>query len=55
MDVPFMALIEISAFNIEARYPDLKRSFRAKCTKEYTDTQMEKIKATYQWLKNKIR
>lgn len=48
------ALITISAFNIEARYPDLKRSFREKCTVEYTETQMMMIKETYAWLKSQL-
>jgi HEPN domain-containing protein len=29
-------LTTITAFNLEARYPDLKRSFRLVCTPEYT-------------------
>jgi HEPN domain-containing protein len=41
----------ITSFNIEARYPDIKRSFRKKCTKEFTQEQMETIKEIYQWLK----
>lgn len=44
-------LIEISAFNIEARYPDFKRAFRKKCDAEYTGKQIKKIKEVYQWLK----
>jgi HEPN domain-containing protein len=48
------ALILISSFNIEARYPDLKRSFRKRCTKEYTLEQMGIIKETFQWLKEMI-
>jgi HEPN domain-containing protein len=44
-------LILISSFNIEARYPDLKRSFRKKCTKEYTHQQMRVIRETFRWLK----
>ena len=47
-------LILISSFNIEARYPDLKRSFRKRCTKEYTVEQMRIIKETFQWLKEMI-
>jgi len=47
-------LILISSFNIEARYPDIKRSFRKKCTKEYTLEQMRIIKETFQWLKEII-
>jgi hypothetical protein len=48
------ALILISSFNIEARYPDLKRSFRKRCTKEYTVEQMGIIKETFEWLKEMI-
>ena len=44
------ALIEISAFNIEARYPDFKRAFRNKCDAEYTGGQITVIKEIYQWL-----
>ena len=43
--------LTITSFNIEARYPDIKRSFRKKCTKEFTQEQMEIIKEIYQWLK----
>ncbi len=44
------ALIEISAFNIEARYPDFKRAFRKKCNAEYAEKQIAGIKEIYQWL-----
>jgi len=44
----------ISAFNIEARYPDIKRSFRAKCTKEFTALQMRKIQEIFRWLQEMI-
>ncbi len=47
-------LILISSFNIEARYPDVKRSFRKKCTKEFTLEQIKIIKEMYKWLKEKI-
>ena len=47
-------LILISTFNIEARYPDVKRSFREKCTKEFTLEQIRVIKEIYKWLKAKI-
>ena len=47
-------LILISSFNIEARYPDVKRSFREKCTKEFTLEQIRVIKEIYKWLKAKI-
>jgi HEPN domain-containing protein len=44
------ALLTITAFNIEARYPDVKRAFRQKCTAEYTEQQMEGIKELFEWL-----
>lgn len=43
-------LIEISAFNIESRYPDFKRAFRKKCNVEYVEKQSTVIKEMYQWL-----
>jgi len=48
------ALILISSFNIEARYPDIKRSFRKKCTQQYTLEQMRIIKETFRWLKETL-
>ena len=47
-------LILISSFNIEARYPDVKRAFRQKCTEEFTLEQIRTIKEIYKWLKTKI-
>ncbi|MFO7761602.1 MAG: HEPN domain-containing protein [Desulfobia sp.] len=44
--------IAITAFNIEARYPDFKRSFRKKCTREFTTEQMGIIKRNFQWLRS---
>ena len=44
-------LILISSFNIEARYPDIKRSFRKKCTLEFATEQIKIIREIYQWLK----
>jgi len=44
------ALIEISAFNIEARYPDFKRTFRKKCNAEYAENKIKVIKEIFQWL-----
>jgi len=47
-------LILISSFNIEARYPDLKRSFREKCTKQFTEVQIQTIKEIYEWLRGML-
>jgi len=35
-------LIIITAFNLESRYPDEKRSFRSKCTEPYTSIELGK-------------
>jgi HEPN domain-containing protein len=48
-------LLLITSFNIEARYPDIKRSFRKKCTKEFTLEQMKVIRETFQWLKEMMK
>ncbi len=47
-------LIQITDFNIEARYPDEKRSFRKKCTKEFTEGMLNEIKGVFQWLKSML-
>ncbi|HQE92923.1 MAG TPA: HEPN domain-containing protein [Anaerolineae bacterium] len=46
------ALLTITAFNIEARYPDLKRAFRQQCTPEYTQRQLASIKEIFVWLRS---
>jgi len=45
-------LIRITAFNIEARYPDLKHGFRRKCTPEYTAEQMAAIREVLAWIES---
>jgi len=44
------ALVTITAFNIEARYPDTKRVFPAQCTPAFTARQMATIQDVFQWL-----
>lgn len=44
-------LKEITSFNIEARYDDIKLSFYKKATKEYAEKWSQKVKEYYQWLK----
>jgi HEPN domain-containing protein len=46
------ALLTITAFNIEARYPDLKRAFRQQCTPEYTQRQLTSVKEIFVWLRS---
>jgi hypothetical protein len=44
----------ILALPLEARYPDETRSFRKKCTEDFTRVELEKIKEVYQWLSRLI-
>ncbi|MDZ7700146.1 MAG: HEPN domain-containing protein [Deltaproteobacteria bacterium] len=48
-------LDEVSDFNLEVRYPQYKKEFREKCTKEFCETKFTKIKEHYKWLKSQIR
>ncbi|MCK7467890.1 MAG: hypothetical protein MZU91_07035 [Desulfosudis oleivorans] len=42
----------ISAFNIEARYPDLQRSFRKKSApRSFAQDNLDLVRKTIQWLK----
>ena len=47
-------LTTVTAFNLEARYPDFKRSFRQACTPEYTAQQMGVIKELMRWLRSQL-
>jgi len=49
------ALLTITAFNIEARYPDVKRAFRQKCTADYTGRQMTLVKELFAWLRSQMQ
>ena len=48
------AFIRITAYNIEARYPDLKMAFRKKCTSEFTMKEMNTIKEIFVWIKSRL-
>jgi len=41
-------------FNIEARYPDEKFSFRRRCTKEFTKDCLDRMEEARKWLLRKI-
>lgn len=47
-------LITVTAFNIEARYPDFKRAFRRACTPDFTARQMVMIRELMTWLKSQM-
>jgi len=45
----------ITLFNIETRYEDYKKDFYKKCTKEFAEKNIEKIKELRTWLQQKIK
>lgn len=45
----------VTDFNLEARYPDEKFSFHKKCTREFTETYLNKIKEIKEWLLQQIQ
>lgn len=47
-------LLEVTAYNIKARYPDYKRSFYSKATMEFTTVRIEKIEEMRKWLKEHL-
>ncbi len=44
-------LVEITTFNISARYDDIKLAFYKKCTKVFTKKWIDEIKAFRKWIK----
>lgn len=48
-------LIKITTFNLESRYPDEKRSFRKKCTDEFTRKELDQIEDVFRWLRSNDR
>lgn len=47
-------LIKITTFNLESRYPDEKRSFRKKCTDEFTRKELDQIEDVFRWLRSMV-
>ena len=47
-------LVRITAFNLEARYPDFKRAFRKKCTAGFSANEIKKIQEVFSWLKSML-
>ena len=45
----------ITLFNIEARYEDYQREFYKKCTRDFAEQNIQKIKRIRTWLQEKIK
>lgn len=48
-------LIEVTAFNLEARYPDFKNRFYKKATRKFSERYITTIKEFRQWLIKRIK
>lgn len=46
-EVEAILFLEINDFNLEARYPDYKFDFHKKCTKEFAENYITKIKGLH--------
>ena len=47
--------IRVAGFNLEARYPDERRTFRKKCTSAFTESQLREIDEVFQWLASMLQ
>jgi HEPN domain-containing protein len=47
-------LAVITTFNIQARYPDYKKAFYEKCTREFSAEQIKNIEKVRTWLKEQL-
>ena len=47
-------LLEITAFNLNARYDDYKREFHTLCTAEYAQMWIERIKIVRKWIRARL-
>ena len=50
-----LQLTTITAFNLNTRYDDYKRSFQKKCTPDFTNEWIEKIKEWKLWIREQIK
>ena len=47
-------LLVITSFNLEARYPDITREFRKKCTRQFASENMADVSEVMKWLQEMI-
>ena len=48
-------LDEVTDFNLEVRYPEYRREFYKRCTKEFADPYFVQIKEMFQWIKSHLK
>lgn len=47
--------IRVTGFNLESRYPDDRRSFRKRCTPEFTEKELRQINEVFEWLASMLQ
>lgn len=47
-------LIQFMEFYFESRYPEDRRKFYEKCTKDFTEFNLNEIKKVFKWLKERL-
>jgi hypothetical protein len=47
--------MRITAYNLESRYPDEKRSFRKKCSADFTRNELSMIGEIFRWLQSMLQ
>ncbi|MGB9715875.1 MAG: hypothetical protein ACPL1G_05670 [Thermodesulfovibrionales bacterium] len=47
-------LIKVTTFNLEARYPDERRTFRKKCTEDFAKRELTQIEEVFKWLRSML-
>ncbi len=48
-------LLEVTTFNINARYPDFKQRFYKRATKDFSENYIDNIRGFRQWLLDRIK
>jgi len=48
-------LDEVNDFNLEVRYPEYRREFYKKCTKDFAEPYFFQIKEMFQWIKSHLK
>ena len=48
-------LDQVNDFNLEVRYPEYRREFYKKCTKEFAEPYFVQIKEMFQWIKSHLK
>lgn len=48
-------LIRVTAYNIEARYPDEKNNFRKICTEDFTNKELKNAEQVIEWLRSLLQ